>query len=148
MSSEQNKALIRRFFDEAWNKHNPAAVDEFFAADFVDRSAPIPGISQNREGLKQFIAQYVRAFPDAHINVEDQVQDGDKVVTRFTARGTQTGELMGMPASGKKVAITGLQLDRISGGKVVESWVEFDQLLMLQQIGVVPAPAEPVAAIR
>jgi steroid delta-isomerase-like uncharacterized protein len=143
MSTEDNKALIRRYFEDAWTKHNPALVDEIYAADFVDRSPDIPGIAHTRDGLKQFMNVYLRAFPDANISIEDQLVDGDRVVTRWMGRGTQTGEFLDMPPSGKTVAVTGVQIDRFSGGKIVEEWTLFDQLGMLQQLGAVPAPRQP-----
>jgi steroid delta-isomerase-like uncharacterized protein len=148
MSAEDNKALVRRFYEDAWNKHNSTLVDEIYAADFVDRSPDIPGIPHTREGVKQFMGTYLHAYPDANITVEDQLAEGDRVVTRWTGQGTQTGEFMGMPPSGKRVSVPGVQIDRFSGGKIVESWTLFDQLGMLQQLGAVPAPAQPALAAR
>jgi len=148
MSAQDNKALVRRYFEDAWNKHNPAVVDEIYAADFVDRSPDIPGIAHTRDGLKQFMGVYLRAFPDGNITVEEQLVEGDRVVTRWSGRGTQTGEFMEMPPSAKKVAITGVQIDRFLGGKIVEEWTLFDQLGMLQQLGVVPATRQPALATR
>ncbi len=148
MSAENNKALVRRYFEDAWNKHNPALVDEIYATDFVDRSPDIPGIAHTRDGLKQFMGVYLRAFPDADITIEDQLVEGDRVVTRWTGRGTQTGEFMEMPPSGKKVAVPGVQIDRFSGGKIVEEWTLFDQLGMLQQLGAVPATKQPALVAR
>ena len=148
MSADDNKALVRRYLEDAWNKHNPAVVDEIYAADFVDRSPEIPGIPPTRDGLKQFMGVYLRAFPDTNITVEDQLVEGDRVVTRWTGRGTQTGEFMDMPPSGKSVAVPGVQIDRFSGGKIVESWALFDQLGMLQQLGAIPAPSQPALTTR
>jgi steroid delta-isomerase-like uncharacterized protein len=148
MSAEDNKALVRRYLEDAWNKHNPSVVDEIYAADFVDRSPDIPGIAHTRDGLKQFMAVYLRAFPDANIVIDDQLVEGDRVVTRWTGRGTQTGEFMEMPPSGKTVAVPGVQIDRFAGGKIVEEWTLFDQLGMLQQLGVVPATRQPAVAAR
>jgi predicted ester cyclase len=84
MSAEDNKTLVRRFFEDAWNKHNPAMVDDIYAADFVDRSPDIPGIAHTRDGLKTLMGGYLIAFPDARISIEDQLVDGDRVVTRWT----------------------------------------------------------------
>jgi len=148
MSAEDNKSLVRRYFEDAWNKHNPALVDDIYATDFVDRSPDIPGIAHTRDGLKQFVGVYLRAFPDANITIEDQLVEGDRVVTRWTGRGTQTGEFMEMPPSGKKVVVLGVQIDRFSGGKIVEEWTLFDQLGMLQQLGAVPATRQPALAAR
>ncbi len=148
MSAEDNKALVRRYCEEAWNKHNPAVVDQIYATDFVDRSPDIPGIPHTRDGLKQFMGVYLRAFPDANMTIDDQLVDGDRVVTRWTGRGTQTGQFMEMPPSGKKVAVPGVQINRFSGGKIVEEWTLFDQLGMLQQLGAIPATAQPAVAAR
>jgi predicted SnoaL-like aldol condensation-catalyzing enzyme len=82
MSAEDNKVLVRRFYEDGWNKHNPAIVDEIYAADYVDRSPVVPGFAPTREGLKEFMRVYLRGFPDAHITVEDQLVEGDSVVTR------------------------------------------------------------------
>jgi steroid delta-isomerase-like uncharacterized protein len=148
MPTEDNKAVVRRYFEDAWNKHNPALVDEIYAADFVDRSPDIPGIAHTRDGLKQFMGVYLRAFPDAKITIEDQLVEDDRVVTRWTGRGTQTGEFMEMPPSGKKVDVPGVQIDRFKGGKIVEEWTLFDQLGMLQQLGAVPPTRQPAVAAR
>jgi len=148
MSAEDNKTLVRRYFEDAWNKHDPAQVDHIYAADFVDRSPDIPGIAHTREGLKQFMGVYLRAFPDARITIEDQLTDGDRVVTRWTGYGTQTGEFMDMPPSGRKVAVPGVQIDRFAGGKIVEEWTLFDQLGMLQQLGAMPAAKQPELVAR
>ena len=91
---------------------------------------------------------YLRAFPDATITVEDQLVEGDRVVTRWTGRGTQTGEFMDMPPSDKRVAVTGVQIDRFSGDKIVEEWTLFDQLGMFQQLGVIQAPEQAAIAAR
>jgi steroid delta-isomerase-like uncharacterized protein len=148
MSADDNKTLVRRYFEDAWNKHNPAVVDTIYAADFVDRSPDIPGIAHTRDGLKEFMGVYLRAFPDATITIEDQLVEGDRVVTRWIGRGTQTGAFMDLPPSGRKVAVAGVQIDRCSGGKIVEEWTSFDQLGLLQQLGAIPAPKQPATAGR
>jgi steroid delta-isomerase-like uncharacterized protein len=83
---------------------------------------------------------YHGAFPDAQITVEDQIAEGDKVVTRWTGRGTHQGEFMGVPPSGNRVEIAGMTLDRFSRGKIAESWTNYDALGMMQQIGAMPSP--------
>ena len=83
---------------------------------------------------------FLSAFPDTQMTVEDELADGDKVATRWTATGTHTGELMGIPPTGKQVTVTGMDINRLVGGKIVEHWGEFDQMGMMQQLGVVPAP--------
>jgi steroid delta-isomerase-like uncharacterized protein len=136
--SEQNKAISRRLFEQVWNKGDLAVLDELYAPDLVNHDAQ-PGLLPGIEGAKQFIGMYLAAFPDTHMVVEDQVAEEDKVVTRWTATGTHKGELMGIPPTGKQVKVSGITIDRLEGGKIVEEWASFDQLGMLQQIGVIPS---------
>jgi len=138
--SEDNKALARRQLEEVFNKHNPGAVDEFYAPDFVNHNAP-PGMPNDRAGVKAIAAMYLGAFPDVKVTSDFQLAEGDKVVMRWTGTGTHTGELMGIPATGKRIEMTGISIQRIAGGKIVEEWVESDQMGLMQQLGVVPAPA-------
>jgi steroid delta-isomerase-like uncharacterized protein len=137
--SEENKALMRRQTEEVFSKHNPGAVDEFYAPDFVSHNAP-PGMPNDREGLKALAGMYLGAFPDLKVTSDFQLAEGDKVVMRWTATGTHTGELMGIPATGKSIKMTGIGIQRIAGGKIVEEWFESDQMGLMQQLGVVPAP--------
>ena len=137
--SEENKALVRRSFEEVWNDKNLDALDEIVAPDVVNHSSP-PGLPEGVEGNKAFIGMYLSAFPDTKMTIEDMIATGDKVVTRWVATGTHDGELMGIPPTGKHVTVTGIGIDRISGGKIVESWGEFDALGMMQQLGVAPTP--------
>jgi steroid delta-isomerase-like uncharacterized protein len=136
--SDQNKAISRRVFDEVWNQGQYAALAEIYAADVVSPNRP-PGLPAGIAGAEQLIRMYRAAFPDTHMTIEDQVAEGDKVVTRWTATGTHKGELMGIPASGKQIKITGVAIDRIAGGKIVEEWGLADQLGMMQQIGAIPS---------
>jgi len=136
MSTEENKALPRRFWEE-FNKGNLAIGDEQIATNYVGH---IPGMEDVRgpEGMKQLLTMYRTAFPDLHYTVEDMVAEGDRVVVRFTATGTHQGDLMGIAPTGKQVTVTAMSINRIVGGKIVEEWESVDQLAMLQQIGVVP----------
>ena len=137
--SEANKALVRRWLAEM-DKRNLHIVDELVAVDYIDHNPPIPDLAPGREGVKQANALLLTAFPDASHTIEDQIAEGDKVVTRWTATGTNQGTLMGIPPSGKRVTITGISITRIANGKAVEDWVNFDTLGMLQQIGAIPTP--------
>lgn len=137
--SAENKALARRVFEEMWNKSNLDAVDAIYAPDVVNHELP-PGMPEGIEGTKAYFGMFISAFPDTQMTVEDQIAEGDRVVTRWTARGTHTGELMGIPATGKQVTVTGINVDRIAGGRIVEEWGEFDMMGMMQQLGVVPTP--------
>ncbi|HLF25268.1 MAG TPA: ester cyclase [Anaerolineae bacterium] len=140
MSVEQNKAGSRRFFEEVWGKGNLAVIDELTASSFVDHNAA-PGLPPGVEGLKQFVTLYRTGFPDMQVTVDDLIAEGDKVVIRWTARGVNTGPLFGMPATGKSATVTGITIERKVDGMTVEGWNNFDQVGMLQQLGVAPAPA-------
>ncbi len=145
MSTEENKAIARRVYDEGFNAHNPAIVDELFTtdADIVqDVLSPSPGFRGGREGVKQALAMISGAFPDWWVTVEDMIAEGDKVVTRYTGQGTQRGEFMGIPATGKRVTTTVIDIFRIADGKVAEAWVEADNLGLMQQLGMIPTPGK------
>jgi steroid delta-isomerase-like uncharacterized protein len=137
--SEANKALMRREIEEVWNEHNLDAVDELFAPDFVNHNSP-PGMPNGREGLKASVGMFFSAFPDLKVTSDFDLAEGDKVVTHTTVVGTHTGELMGIPATGKRMNITSIAIARIAGGKIAELWIESDQMGMMQQLGVVPTP--------
>jgi steroid delta-isomerase-like uncharacterized protein len=144
MSGEANKALARRTFEELWNQGNLAASPELYDANHVSHGLGMdvpPGI----EGLNQFITLYRTAYPDTHFTIEDQLAEGDKVATRWTAIGTHRGDLMGIAPTGKRVTVTGMAISRIVEGKIRETWNNFDALGQLQQLGVVPGPASPAA---
>ncbi len=136
--SEQNKAIIRRFWDEVGNKGNLAVVDELLATDCVLHGF-LGGEIRGPEGLKQYTSMTLAAFADLHVTVEDEITEGDKVVTRYSARGTHKGEIMGIPPTGKQVAWTGIVITRIAGGKVIEAWANIDRLGLMQQLGAIPS---------
>ena len=138
--SEENKALARRFYEEVFNQENLEVADEIAAQDHVNHDPTLPDIPSGPEGLKQIVNLYHGAFPDANITVEDQIAEGDKVVNRWTGRGTHQGELMGIPPSGNRVEVSGMDIMRISGGKIAETWSQYDAMGMMQQIGAVPSP--------
>ena len=141
MSTEVNKASMRRFYEEAFNKKNRAAIDEFIDPTQVDHAAP-PGTPGGLEGAKHTVTMYLTAFPDLHFTVEDLIAEGDKVVARLTGRGTQQGEFMGIPPTGKHTTVKAIDINRIVGGKSIEHWLEMDTLGLMQQLGVVPTPAK------
>ena len=143
MSTEQNKAIIRRVFDEIVNKGNLAVADELLAADYVnhDFPAPVPGA----EGFKLVTTMFRSAFPDIVVTLEDAFAEGDKVVTRGVFAGTHTGDFMGVPATGRKVSIKYLDIWRLENGKAKENWVQMDMLGLMQQLGVIPAPEQAPA---
>ena len=140
MSSEENKAITRRLFEEVLNRGNLALADEIVSPDnvFHTPTGPVQGL----EGYKQFVNMYLCAFPGLQFTIEDEIAEGDKVVTRYTARGTHRGDLLGIPPTGKQATVTGIVIGRFANGKLVEGWLDFDALGMLQQLGVVPAPGQ------
>ena len=139
MSTEQNKAMDRRVYEEVWNGGSLAVIDELVAANYVDHDQEPPGALEGVEGLKQSVTMYRSAFPDVHFTVEDQIAEGDRVVTRWTARGTHQGAFMGIPPTGKQAMVTGISITRVASGKVVEGWTNFDALGLLQQLGAGPS---------
>jgi steroid delta-isomerase-like uncharacterized protein len=134
----ENKAIARRLF-EGFNGRDLDLFDELVAPDFVNHSTP-PGVPPTREGWKQRITMFLAAFPDMQLHIEDEIAEGDLVMTRFVAHGTHQGELMGIPATGKEVTVGGIHIARVAGGKVTDRWEEFDMLGMMVQLGVVPPP--------
>jgi predicted ester cyclase len=143
MSTEENKALIRREI-EAWNRGNVtqilARVDEFYAPDFVYDlpNLPFPSGIRSREDYKQFCAGLLAALP-GQFTIEDVIAEGEKVVLRYTYRGTHQGPWRGAAPTGKAVTFTGTVTYRIVAGKVVEAWENADQLGMQRQLGLIPA---------
>lgn len=142
MSAEQNKAIIRRYFEEVWDKGNLAAEEEFVAPDVVVHAPPLPGAAPGVEGAKQVVTMFRTAFPDLKVVIEDLIADSDKVVQRWTAHVTHQGQLLGIPPTGRQVTLTGINIFRFAGGKIVERWGELDTLGILQQLGVVPPPGQ------
>src|SRR6266536_2416916 len=139
MSSDENKALVRRFYEEI-DKGNVEAMDEFVAQDYLDHNPPpFPGIAPGLEGLKQAFRMFQKATPGYH-HIEDQIAEGDKVVTRLTSYGKHEGDLPGAPRTGNDMKMTSITIHRIANGKIVEKWAEKDMISLLQQIGVMPAP--------
>ncbi len=130
--SEVNKAIVRRFFEEFATKHDQSVADELIATDFVDHDPAGPNQEPGLEGVKQLFAGRWLAFPDVAATVEDQISEGDKVVSRVTVAGTQQGEFMGIPATGKSFSIEAIATFRIEDGKIVERWAETDNIGMMQ----------------
>ena len=134
---EANKALMRRWFDEFWCKGNADAVDTMVDPNFIDHQRP-EGWPGGREGLKALVREWRKGFSDMHETVEDLIADGDKVVGRFTLRGTHTGEFLGIPATGRRIEITGIDIVRIRDGRIVDFWYNEDTLGLFQQLGAFP----------
>jgi steroid delta-isomerase-like uncharacterized protein len=139
--SADTKAIARRLLEEAFNSGNLAVVDELVAPEFVNHDAALPEPTRGIEGAKANITAYREAFPDLRLTIEQQLAEGEFVTTRWSARGTHQGELMGMAPTGKQATVTGITIDRIVSGRFVESWTNWDTLGLMQQLGVVPALA-------
>jgi predicted ester cyclase len=141
MTTEENKALVRRFYEEI-DKGNLDAMDEFVAEDYLDHNPPpFPGLSPGREGLKQAFKIFWEATPGYH-EIEEQIAEGDKVVTRLTSYGKHEGDLPGAPRTGNDLRMTSITIHRIANGKLVEKWSEKDVMGFLIQIGVMQPPAK------
>ena len=137
--SEQNKARIRRVIEQAYSRGDLSVVDEVAATDLVIH-APSQDI-RGREGAKQYVSMLRAAFPDLHFTVEDQIAEGDMVVTRWTAKGTHRGSFQGIPATNREIRLMGTDIDRMTDGKVVECWAHVDELGLMQQLGAIGADA-------
>ncbi|MGH2618564.1 MAG: ester cyclase [Thermomicrobiales bacterium] len=138
--AEAHKALVRRFVDEFWSRGNLDAADALMARDAVIHE-PVAGTP---EDLKAVATAMRAAFPDWHSTVEEMIVEGDRLVERWTGRGTHQGEFQGIPPTGKTVAVPGVVFYRIAGGKIVEFRGHFDRLSLLEQIGVMPGASAAV----
>ena len=142
MPAEENKALVRRWF-AATDAGDPAAIDELLTADYVDHNPPIPDLPPGREGIRQANELLRAAFPDAVHTIEEQIAEGDKVMTRVVTRATFTGAFLGFRPTGQVIEVSGIAVHRIAGGKLAEHWAHADMLGFMQRIGAVrdqPAP--------
>jgi predicted ester cyclase len=135
MSAEDNIRIIRRIYEQVFDKHNLGVVDEFYTADYVYHGPGFPEF--DREGLKNSFAEFLAAFPDVHMSVEDIFAAGDRVASRYVCRGTHQGVFMGIPPTGKQVTGTAILIQRLVDGKVAEDWEWSDGLGFMQQLGLV-----------
>ncbi len=133
------KEIARRFYEEIINQKNVHAIDRFCTIDFVDHNPP-PGGEGGLDATKQQFLDLVAAFPDLKMMVEDQIAEGDRVVTRVLMRGTHKGQYMGMQGSGKPIEIGGVDILRMVNGKAAERWGYFDDVKLMQQLGAMPGP--------
>jgi hypothetical protein len=142
MSTDQNKTTARRWFLDIILQGKLAVADEIFAANHVihDPHSPPGGWPNGPAGPKMVASAFGGAFSDWKISIDQQIAEGDKVATCWTASATHTGPLQGMPPSGKRATVTGVNVVRFAGDKIVESWYNFDMLGLLQQIGAIPSP--------
>jgi len=136
LPEQENIAILGKFVEEVINQGRYEADDELVEENFVELD-PLPGQQQGREGLKDLIRMMRLAFPDIHWVVEETVASGDKVVSRFRWTGTQRGDFLGIPATGRSVNVPGVVIDRLEGGKMTDSRILMDTLAMMQQLGVI-----------
>jgi steroid delta-isomerase-like uncharacterized protein len=141
MTLEEIKTLDRRLYEEAWNRGDFAVIEQVVAPHFLLHDPTMPGI-KGIAGMKQYISTYRTAFPDLRFTIEAQFAEREFVITRWTAFGTQRGALPGVPPTGKASTVTGISIGRFVEGKLVETWVNWDTLGMLQNLGVVPVLAK------
>jgi predicted ester cyclase len=134
--SSQNKQVVRRALEEPWT--DPTMLDEVIDEGYVGYDPSQPEPLRGPQGVKDFIEQYRSAFEGAQITIKEQIAEGDFVASRWEGRGRHTGELMGISPTGKEVTVIGQTFSRVTGGKIVEEWTNWDTFGMLQQIGAIP----------
>lgn len=139
MAEAENLAVLQRYYDELFVKHNLDAADELFTPDYVSHHNDPVGLPPGPEGVKQFVASTLEGFPDLTLTVEDMFAQGDLASSRWTMRGTNTGTWFGNPATGRPADWAGVVITRFADGKIAEDWYNFDQLRLLMQLGVIPS---------
>jgi predicted ester cyclase len=139
--TEANKALIRSYIEEMWNKHQPSAADRIVATNFIEHNPRLP--HQGLAGVKQFVTTVLAAFSDYHGELQEILAEGDKVVTRTQWTGTQDGPYDGRPATGNKLIFSTADYFRIENGKIAERWDVVDTLARAVALGLVPPPKSP-----
>jgi steroid delta-isomerase-like uncharacterized protein len=142
MSAQENKIVSWRLQEEVFGQDKLALVDELLAPDYVSHAPGDPELSRGPEDIKEIVRAYHAAFPDLAFTVEKQVAEGDMVVTRWIACGTHQGQFMGVPPSGRRIEVSGMSMDRISGSRIVENWNNWEALELMQQVGAIPESGE------
>ncbi len=141
MSSQHNKdAVLRGWYEELWNRWNIAVADDLFTSDYLIH---LPGVPEpmDRSGAKQVVQMFSIAFPDLKHTVDEMIAEGESVAARWTVRGTHQGDFQGIAPTGKPVRLSGTTVHHMTDGKIVETWLAFDSLDLLQQLGAVPRPS-------
>jgi predicted ester cyclase len=140
--SDARKQTARRFLEEGFNEARFEVLGELLTPTIVDHDPALPGGQVTGiDAVKELISGYRSAFPDVHMTVEDQVAEGDKVVTRWKATGTHDGDFWGMEPTGRQATVTGTTTDRFDGDKIAESWTNWDTFGLMAQLGAIPTPA-------
>jgi predicted ester cyclase len=136
--SEQHKTAAKNLIEKGFNQKDLSSFEAYFSPSLKDHALP-PGMPEGLEGRKLFYSAFLSAFSNLRVQIEDAFGEDDKLVTRWSAQGTHDGELMGIPATGRKVSISGTAIDRFENGQSVEHWEVFDQVGLMQQLGVIPS---------
>lgn len=142
MSGQDNKAIVRRYYDEVLNQRKLNVLDELAVEDYVEHD-PFPGQGNGRSDLNARVELILGAFNPYRFAVEDVIGEADKVVVRWTATGTHSGDFMGIPSTARKFTIAGIDIHTVRGGRMAEHWHVVDQLALMQQLGIIPQP-EPL----
>lgn len=140
-----DKERYRQYIEAVWHDRDVEAADRFIAEGIIDHAAP-PMQGPGRAGLKETFSMFLNAFPDARITIEEMLAEGDKIVARIVLRGTHQGPFFGIPATGRSVVVPGIHIMRYADGMMTEHWSNSDDLGMMGQLGVIPAPGEPATA--
>jgi steroid delta-isomerase-like uncharacterized protein len=143
--SEQNKAIVRRLFEELWNKGNLSVADQLFSPNYAHHDPSTPDVGRGPESERKRATLYRTAFPDLQLTIEDLLAEGETVMARWSCRGTHKGDLSGIAPTGKQFNISGVSIARLANGKLAEGWVNWDALGLMQQLGVVPELAKTKA---
>jgi steroid delta-isomerase-like uncharacterized protein len=144
--SMENKAIVRRLYEEVWNKRRVELVDELMSPSHAMHDNHLPDSGVGPEAYKRNVARFVTSFPDLRFNVEDMLAENDKVAVGWTISGTHKGEFRGISPTGKKVSIEGITIHHIADGKIMDSYANADYLGLMQQLGVAPAFGPPKSA--
>ncbi|HYP02304.1 MAG TPA: ester cyclase [Pyrinomonadaceae bacterium] len=150
LSADDNKAIVRRFYEELWNERRVEIADEIIAADCLTHqlsagAVDVKGVPRTPEMIREHVAAWLAGFPDLHFTIEQMFAEGDHVVTHSRMRATHTGAWQGIAATGRTVSLPMIVIQRISGGKIAEDWVLVESLGFYQQLGFLPATEEIIA---
>lgn len=141
----RNKAIVHRMFEELWNEGDMTFVDEMFSPEYAGHDPtdfnPETREAHGHDDVKTFVGMVRAAVPDIHFTVDDVIAEGDKVIARWTARGTHTRDLPGIPATGRRATVAGITIYRIVDGRIAEGWQNWDTVGMMQQLGILPCPS-------
>jgi steroid delta-isomerase-like uncharacterized protein len=147
MDTAENKFLARAQLERVWSQGDDRAIDELYADGCIMHDPMLPVPLQGRTALRTLVHAYRRAFPNLSFSIDDQIAEGDRVVTRWTARGTHLRDLLGIPATGRQVQVSGATIARIERGRTAELWTHWDRTTLFKQLGVVREPADGVTLV-